>query len=225
MLTIVPGVLSAADLVAIRRDLAAATWTDGRVTAGARAASVKHNRQLPADSPVAQAWGPRVLDALGRNPRFVSAALPHRIIPPLFSSYADGEHFGTHVDNAIRPVAGAMIRTDLAATLFLADPDSYDGGELGIESAFGVQRVKLPAGDLVLYPASSLHRVEPVTLGIRLAAIFWVQSLIRDDGARALLFDLDAGIQALGLELDAGHPQLVALTGIYHNLVRRWAES
>lgn len=225
MLTIVPAVLAAADLAAVRRDLAAATWTDGRATAGARAAAVKHNRQLPVDSPVAQALGARILDALGRSPRFVSAALPHRIIPPLFSSYADGAHFGTHVDNAIRPIAGVKIRTDLAATLFLADPDSYDGGELGIETAFGMQRVKLAAGDLVLYPASSLHRVEPVSRGTRLAAIFWVQSLVRDDGARALLFDLDASIQALGLELGTGHAQVVALTGVYHNLVRRWAET
>ena len=225
MLVHIPAVLSAAQVAAARADLLAADWSDGRVTAGAQSGLVKHNRQLPKDSPQARAWGDRILDALGAAPLFVSSALPHRTVPPLFNLYEGGEHFGTHIDNAIRPVAGVKIRTDLAATLFLADPDSYDGGELTIETAFGAQAVKLPAGDLVLYPASSLHRVEPVTRGVRLASFFWVQSMVRDDGARSLLFDLDQSIQTLAATLGTGHAEVVRLSGLYHNLVRRWAET
>lgn len=225
MLIHIPAVLSSAQVAAARADLLAAEWGDGRVTAGAQSGLVKHNRQLSNANPVARQWGDHILDALGAAPLFVSAALPQRTVPPLFNLYAGGEHFGTHIDNAIRPVAGVKIRTDLAATLFLADPDSYDGGELTIETAFGAQQVKLPAGDLVLYPASSLHRVEPVTRGARLASFFWVQSMIRDDGARTLLFDLDQSIQALAATLGTGHADVVRLSGIYHNLVRRWAET
>ncbi|MFZ4689292.1 MAG: Fe2+-dependent dioxygenase [Polymorphobacter sp.] len=225
MLTLIPAVLSADQIIAIRADLAAADWTDGRVTAGAQSAAVKANEQLPVDALLAQQWGARILDALGRSPRFVSAALPHRTLPPQFNRYQNGGHFGVHIDNAIRPVAGIKLRTDLAATLFLADPDSYDGGELTIETSFGAQRVKLPAGDMVLYPASSLHRVEPVTRGVRLASFFWVQSMVRDDAARALLFDLDQTIQGLGATLGSNDRHVVALTGTYHNLIRRWAET
>ncbi len=225
MLIHVPAVLSPAQVAAARADLLAATWGDGRVTAGAQSARVKHNDQLARDNPVAQDWGNRILDALGAASRFVSAALPHRTVPPLFNRYSGGQHFGTHIDNAIRPVGGIKIRTDLSATLFLADPDSYDGGELTIETPFGAQGVKLPAGDLVLYPASSLHRVEPVTRGTRLASFFWVQSMIRDDSARTMLFDLDQSIQALAGTLGVDHAEVVALSGLYHNLVRRWAET
>jgi len=163
-----------------------------------------------------------VLDALDRNPLFVSAALPRRVFPPLFNRYADGQAFGVHVDNAIRVVkgAGVRVRTDLSATLFLSDPEEYDGGELSIEGGFGLQQVKLPAGHMVLYPASSLHRVEPVARGARLASFFWIQSMVRDDADRAVLFDLDQSIQRLAPE----HPSAIALTGVYHNLLRRWAD-
>lgn len=227
MLTIVPGVLSATDVAACVADLEAATWGDGRATAGLQSAPVKDNAQLDEASPVARAWGDRVLDALGAAPLFVAAALPHRTFPPLFNRYAGGQSFGTHIDNAIRPVRGTAVklRTDLSGTLFLSDPDSYDGGELVVETEFGAQAVKLPAGDLVLYPASSLHRVQPVTRGARLASFFWVQSMIRDDRQRALLFDLDQTIQGLAGERGLGDAQVVRLTGLYHNLVRMWAET
>jgi PKHD-type hydroxylase len=225
MLLHIPAVLSVAQVAAAQADLLATDWGDGRVTAGVQSALVKHNAQLSRDNPVAKAWGDRILDALGAAPLFVSAALPHRTVPPLFNRYSGGQHFGIHIDNAIRPFAGVKIRTDLAATLFLADPDSYDGGELVVETAFGAQSVKLPAGDLVLYPASSLHRVEPVTRGARLASFFWVQSMVRDDAARTLLFDLDQSIQDLAVQLGAGHAEVITLSGIYHNLIRRWAET
>jgi PKHD-type hydroxylase len=227
MLLAIPNVLSPAQVAACVADLEAAEWADGRITAGAQSRTVKHNEQLPASSPVAQAWGDRILDALGAAPLFVAAALPHRTFPPLFNRYGPGQSFGTHIDNAIRPVPGTSIklRTDLSATLFLSDPDSYDGGELLIEDAFGVQAVKLNAGDMILYPASSLHRVTAVTRGVRLASFFWVQSLVRDDSARAMLFDLDQTIQQLGSAQGIDDAHVVRLTGIYHNLVRRWAES
>ncbi|WP_426166672.1 Fe2+-dependent dioxygenase [Sandarakinorhabdus sp. DWP1-3-1] len=225
MLIHVPAVLSPAQVAEARAALLGTDWGDGRVTAGAQSGLVKHNDQLARDNPVARDWGNRILDALGAAPLFVAAALPHRTVPPLFNRYNGGQHFGTHVDNAIRPVAGVKIRTDLSATLFLADPESYDGGELMIETPFGAQGVKLPAGDLVLYPASSLHRVEPVTRGTRLASFFWVQSMIRDDAARTMLFDLDQSIQALAATLGVDHPEVVTLSGLYHNLIRRWAET
>lgn len=227
MLLVIPDVFTPGEVAACVRDLDAATWGDGRVTAGLQSAPVKDNSQLAADSPVAQAWGDRVLDALGASELFVAAALPHRTFPPLFNRYAGGQSFGTHIDNAIRPVRGTAIklRTDLSATLFLSDPETYDGGELIVEDAHGGQAIKLPAGHMVLYPASSLHRVEPVTRGQRLASFFWVQSMVRDDGARALLFDLDRTIQRLAARDGLGDAEVVALTGIYHNLVRRWAES
>ncbi len=227
MLLAIPGVFTPEEAAACRRDLEAATWGDGRVTAGLQSAPVKDNDQLAEGSPVALAWGDRVLDALGASELFVAAALPLRTFPPLFNRYAGGQSFGTHVDNAIRPVRGTPIklRTDLSATLFLSDPDSYDGGELVVETVFGGQAVKLPAGHLVLYPASSLHRVMPVTRGVRLSSFFWVQSMIRDDGDRTLLFDLDRSIQRLAGERGIGDAEVVALTGVYHNLVRRWADS
>ena len=227
MLVVVPAVFTPAEAAVCRAAIEAADWTDGRVTAGLQSAPVKDNAQLPEDSAAAREWGARVLDALGAAPLFVAAALPHRTFPPLFNRYAGGQSFGTHIDNAIRPVRGTAVklRTDLSATLFLSDPDSYDGGELIVETAYGAQAVKLAAGDLVLYPASSLHRVAPVTRGVRLASFFWVQSMIRDDAARALLFDLDATIQELAGRDGLGDANVVRLTGIYHNLVRTWADT
>lgn len=225
MLTIIPSLLTDAELSAIRSDLAAASWTDGRATAGTRAAAVKANQQLPAESPVAQKWAAKLLQSLTRNPQFIAAALPRRVVQPMFSRYQDGDHYGTHVDNALRPSGAVMVRTDLAATLFLADPHSYDGGELAIETGLGTQRFKLGSGDLLLYPATTRHQVEPVTRGTRLAGIFWVESMVRDHAARSLLFDLDQTIQNLGARLGSNDPPIVALSGIYHNLLRQWAET
>lgn len=225
MLTIIPALLGAADLAAIRADLADAPWADGRTTAGARAAAVKANRQLPGDAPAAQRWAGPVQAALVRHPRFIAAALPLRTLPPLFSRYTSGDHYGPHIDNAIHPAGAVTVRTDLAATLFLSDPDSYDGGDLAIETSLGVQRVRLAAGDLLLYPANTRHQVNPVTRGTRLAAIFWVQSMVRDHAARALLFDLDQTVQGLAATLGQTDPHVVALTGTYHNLLRLLAET
>ncbi len=227
MLLTIPDVLTPAEVAHCRRELAAAAWGDGRATAGLQSAPVKDNDQMPEGSPAARALGDLVLDALGRSDLFVAAALPLRTFPPLFNRYAGGQAFGTHIDNAIRPIRGTAIklRTDLSATLFLSDPDGYDGGELIIEGNAGGQAIKLPAGHLVLYPAASLHQVTPVTRGVRLASFFWVQSMVRDDGARALLFDLDRTIQRLAAERGIGDAEVVNLTGIYHNLIRRWADS
>jgi PKHD-type hydroxylase len=225
MILQVPDVLSAEEVANARRLLDSAGWVDGRVTAGHQSARVKDNAQLPEDHPVARQLGEVVLSALQRNPLFISAALPLRVFPPLFNRYAGGQSFGNHVDNAIRQVrgAGGSIRTDLSATLFLADPDEYDGGELLVEDTFGVHSVKLPSGHLVLYPSTSLHRVQPVTRGARVASFFWIQSMLRDDGQRTLLFDLDTAIQRLTVDMPE-HPAAVQLTGVYHNLLRRWAE-
>ena len=227
MLNCIPDVLSKDELREVRAMLARAPWTDGRQTAGPQSAAVKDNVQVPEGTPEAGALADRVLAALSRTPLFLSAALPRRIHPPLFSRYGAGQSFGVHVDNAIRPVAGTSIRirTDLAATLFLAEPDTYEGGALVIEHSFGAHQIKLPAGHMVLYPASSLHRVEPVTGGERLVAFLWLESMVRDEGARALLFDLDQSIQTLAGDLGLDHPEVIRLTGIYHNLVRRWAEA
>ena len=226
MLVTMP-ILTAAEVAACRADLDTAAWGDGRATAGLQSAPVKDNEQLAEDSPVARRWGDHILDALGRSDDFVAAALPHRTFPPLFNRYAGGQSFGTHIDNAIRPIRGTPVklRTDLSATLFLSDPDEYEGGELVVETAYGGQAVKLPAGHLVLYPASSLHHVVPVTRGCRVASFFWVQSMVRDDGARTLLYDLDRTIRRIAAERGIGHADTVELTGIYHNLVRRWAET
>jgi len=222
MLLAIPEVLSKEQLASFRAALDGATWVDGRATAGHQSARAKHNVQLAEDDPLSVRLGGVVLDALDRNPLFVSAALPRRVFPPLFNRYAEGQSFGVHVDNAIRVVkgAGVRLRTDLSATLFLSDPEEYDGGELSIEGGFGLQQVKLPAGHMVLYPASSLHRVESVSRGARLASFFWIQSMVRDDADRAVLFDLDQSIQRLAPE----HPSAIALTGVYHNLLRRWAD-
>jgi PKHD-type hydroxylase len=225
MLLHVPDVLSADQVSACRKALADAAWTDGRVTAGHQSIRVKDNLQLPEDAPAARELGALVLAALERNPLFLSAALPAKIFPPLFNCYRTGQSFGVHVDNAVRQFRGSSfrIRTDLSVTLFLSAPEEYDGGELLIEDTYGPQRVKLPAGHLILYPASSLHNVEPITRGARIASFFWVQSMVRDDSERALLFDLDSSIQRLGVTRP-DDPTLVQLTGVYHNLLRRWAE-
>jgi PKHD-type hydroxylase len=228
MLLHIPGVLTADQVRSASQRLAGAgsAWVDGRVTAGHQGAQVKHNLQIAEGTPLANELGGTVLEALERNPLFISGALPQSIYPPMFNRY-DGEsgmHFGSHVDGAVRllPGTGVKIRTDISATLFLSPPESYDGGELLVEDTYGVQRVKLPAGDMVLYPGTSLHQVTPVTRGERLACFFWVQSMVRDDAQRALLFDLDMAIVCLTGDA-SGHPSLVALTGCYHNLLRMWA--
>ncbi|WP_338699646.1 MULTISPECIES: Fe2+-dependent dioxygenase [unclassified Bradyrhizobium] len=228
MLVCVPNVLSKADVADFRRIMDASGWEDGRSTAGAASALVKRNEQLPPDSEVARQLGNRILSALSASPRFISAAIPLRIFPPLFNRYAasDGHHFGLHVDNAVRgdKLTGLRIRTDLSVTLFLSEPEDYDGGELVIEDLYGSHEIKLPAGDLVVYPASSLHLVTPVTRGTRVASFFWLQSMVRDAHARSLIFDLDTAIQALVERLGRDDPETVKLTGIYHNLIRHWAE-
>ena len=225
MLLDIPDVLTGDQVAQARQMLDQADWVDGRVTAGHQSARAKHNLQLPEDHPAARQLGDAILVALQRNPLFIAAALPLRVFPPLFNRYDGGDSFGNHVDNAIRQVTGTphRLRTDLSATLFLANPDEYDSGELLVEDTYGVHSVKLPAGHLVLYPSTSLHSVRPVTRGARLAAFFWIQSMIRDDGQRTLLFDLDTAIQRVNQDTP-DHPASVQLTGVYHNLLRRWAE-
>ena len=228
MLICVPEVLSKADVADFRRIMDAAGWEDGRSTAGAQSALVKKNEQLPPDSPLARELGQRVIRAITAHPTFLASAVPLHIFPPLFNRYRhDAAHtFGIHVDNAVRgdPLTGLRIRTDLSVTLFLSEPDEYDGGELVVEDTYGSHEVKLPAGDLVLYPSSSLHMVTPVTRGMRVASFFWLQSMIRNDHARSLIYDLDGAIQALAERLGRDDPETVKLTGIYHNLIRFWAE-
>lgn len=226
MLLAIPEVLTPAEVAAARAALDAAEWIDGRVTAGEQSAAVKQNAQLAEGSPVAQALGEMILGGLARSPLFISAALPQRIFPPLFNRYGEGASFGVHVDNAIRAIPGTPIRlrTDLSCTLFFSEPEEYDGGELIIEDVYGPQRVKLPAGHLILYPSTSLHRVTPITRGARVASFFWLQSMIRADDQRALLFDLDQTIQRLALEKDGNDPSVVSLSGVYHNLLRQWAD-
>lgn len=223
MLLQIPNILSAAQVRDARAVLDAAEWVDGRVTAGHQSARAKHNEQIPEDHPAARRIGAAIVDALGRNPLFRSAALPLHVFPPLFNRYSGGQAFGSHVDNAVRQVSGTghHVRTDLSATLFLSEPGEYDGGELTIEDTFGVQSVKLAAGNLILYPASSLHHVRPVTRGARVSSFFWIQSMVADDGKRTLLFDLDLSIQRLGAD-HPEHASLLQLTGVYHNLLRRW---
>ncbi len=225
MLLSIPDVLNPEQLATARKILEQAPWVDGKVTAGHQSAKAKDNQQIPEDHPAARQVGDVILASLGGHPLFIAAALPQRIFPPLFNRYSGGQSFGTHVDNAIRQVTGTphRIRTDISATLFLAGPEEYDGGELCIEDTYGLQKVKLPAGHLVLYPATSLHRVQPVTRGTRLCSFFWIQSMVRDDGRRSLLFDLDLGIQRLNREFP-DHPTAVQFTGVYHNLLRQWAE-
>lgn len=225
MLIEIPGVLSADQVAHARRLLDAADWVDGRVTAGHQSAQAKDNQQVPQGHPAAAEVGAMIVGELQRHPLFVSAALPLHVFPPLFNRYAGGQSFGSHIDNAIRQVPGTphRIRTDLSCTLFLSGPDEYDGGELMVEDTYGVHSVKLAAGHLVLYPATSLHHVRPVTRGARVCAFFWLQSMVRSDADRTLLFDLDAAIRRLhGNEPAAG--AAVQLTGVYHNLLRRWAE-
>jgi PKHD-type hydroxylase len=226
MLLHVPKVLTVEQVDECRRQLDAADWLDGRVTAGHQSAKAKDNAQLSEDSPVARQLGQMILSALERNPLFLAGALPLKIFPPLFNRYAGGQSFGNHVDNAVRQVRNTphRVRTDISATLFLASPSEYDGGELMIDDTYGSHSVKLPAGDLVLYPSTSLHRVQPVTRGARVASFFWIQSMVRDDGERTLLFDLDLAVQRLGADAP-DHPSVVQLTGIYHNLLRRWADA
>src|ERR1700722_2554924 len=226
MLICVPDVLSKAEVAGFRAVMEAADWKDGRSTAGAQSVMVKKNEQLPPNGDVARRLGQTVIKALVANPLFVSAAIPKQIFPPLFNRYGVGQHFGVHVDNAVRGdhLTGARIRTDLSVTLFLSEPEEYDGGELIVEDYYGAHQVKLPAGHLVLYPGSSLHTVTAVTRGMRVASFFWLQSMVRDGHARSLIFDLDTAIQALAERLGRDDPETVKLTGIYHNLIRYWAE-
>jgi PKHD-type hydroxylase len=225
MLLQIPHVLTTEQVAHARRLLDSAEWVDGRVTAGHQSARTKDNLQIAEDHPVARELGDLILTELQHNALFISAALPYRVFPPLFNRYEGGQSFGNHVDNAIRQVKGAglRMRTDLSATLFLAAPDEYDGGELVVEDTYGVHTVKLPAGHMVLYPSTSLHHVRPVTRGARIASFFWLQSMVRDDGERTLLFDLDTAIQRLSGEMP-DYLASVQLAAVYHNLLRRWAE-
>jgi PKHD-type hydroxylase len=226
MLLSIPAVLTKEAVADLRRDIDDAGWVDGNVTSGVQSALAKRNLQLPEDSPIARKAGNLVLDALEKAPLFVAAALPLKVFPPLFNRYGEGDGFGTHIDNALRVRRdnGFRIRSDLSATLFLSEPGEYDGGELMVEDSYGVHAVKLNAGDLVLYPASSLHRVDPITRGARVSSFFWIQSMVREDVKRTLLFDMDMSVQTLARELGQGHPQVIALTGAYHNLLRMWIE-
>jgi PKHD-type hydroxylase len=226
MLLHIPGVLTKDAVTCVRALIDAGEWIDGNVTSGPQAALAKRNMQLVEDSPVRKQAADIVLQALERTPLFVAAALPHTVYPPLFNRYEGGQLFANHVDNAVRRnrAGDVKIRTDLSATLFLAEPDTYEGGELVVEDTYGGHSVKLPAGDMVLYPSSSLHHVTPVTRGARVASFFWIQSMIRDDAKRALLFELDISVQRLAQEVGLDHPSLVSMTGVYHNLLRMWAE-
>lgn len=226
MLIVIEGVLAKKEVAAFRQRLDAADWQDGAATAGSLARGVKANQQLDDRDPAAMALGEQILQRLRPHPLFVSAALPSRIFPPRFNRYADGGTYGAHVDSALmRDASGATLRSDLSATLFLSEPEEYEGGELEIEGEFGAQAVKLSAGDLVLYPSSSLHRVTPVTRGARVASFFWIESFVADEGARALLFDLDQAIQGVTPLAGPGDERLLKLTGVYHNLLRRWART
>lgn len=224
MLLHIPEVLTKAEVASLRATLDAGPWADGNVTSGHQSATAKVNQQLPEGSAEAREVGGLIQQALNANPMFVSAALPHTIFPPLFNRYQGGEHFGVHVDNAIRQRPGFRIRSDLSCTLFLSEPEDYDGGELIIEEMYGPQSVKLPAGDLVLYPSKSLHRVTPVTRGARVSSFMWLQSLIRDDADRETLFRLDVAIQRVNLDKGPKDDAVLELTAVYHNLMRRWAE-
>ncbi|HWY65344.1 MAG TPA: Fe2+-dependent dioxygenase [Rhizomicrobium sp.] len=231
MLVQIPQLLSAEQVAHIRGQLAATNWVDGKVTAGAQSAGAKNNLQVPEDTPAARALGEVILSALGQNERFMSASLALRVFPPLFNRYDPGMDFGAHIDNAIRFVKPSLgsgapirVRTDLSATLFLTNPDEYDGGELVVEDTFGNHTVKLSAGDLVLYSATSRHHVTPVMRGSRWASFFWVQSMVQDEAARTMLFELDTAIQALRRKVGDSQ-EIVRLTGLYHNLVRRWADA
>ena len=229
MLITISNVLNPDQIAQARKLLDEAEWVDGRVTAGHQSGRVKDNRQIPEGHPIARQLGNTILQALGQNLLFLSAALPLHIFPPLFNRYSGGQSFGTHVDNSIRQIPGTphRIRTDLSATFFLTSPDEYDGGELVVEDSQGIKSIKLPLGSMVVYPSTSLHSVKPVMRGVRTCSFFWIQSMVRDDAKRALLFDLDQSIQRLGRDL-GDHPSAtqsaVQLTGVYHNLLRQWAE-
>lgn len=225
MLLHIPGIFTKDEAKRVREALEQASWLDGKVTAGYQSAQAKHNQQLAENDPLAREISTTMLQRLWTHPMFVSAVLPYKAYPPLFNRYSEGGSFGHHIDNAIRTVQGGseQVRTDVSATLFFSEPETYDGGELVIQDTYGAQRIKLPAGDIVIYPSTSLHKVEPVTRGARLASFFWTQSMIRDDSQRALLFDMDQAIQSLSRDVP-DHPALLRLTGNYHNLLRRWAE-
>ena len=227
MMLAIPALLSGRLLDQVRELVHGASWIDGNATSGHQSALAKRNRQLPEDSDAAREAGNIVLDALGASPLFIAAGLPLKVFPPLFNLYGEGDRFDTHVDNAIRIQRGSdfRIRADLSATLFLSDPADYDGGELVVEDALGTHAVKLAAGDMVLYPSSSLHHVTTVTRGERLCSFFWIQSMVRDDGARRTLFDLDSAIQAIAVDRGQDDAAIIRLTGVYHNLLRRWADA
>lgn len=224
MLLHIPGVFTKDEVATLRSRLDAGPWVDGNVTSGHQSAGAKVNRQLPEDSAEAREVGALIQQALNANPMFVSAALPHTVFAPLFNRYEGGERFGLHVDNAIRQRGPIRIRSDLSATLFLSEPDDYDGGELVVEEMYGPQNVKLPAGDLVLYPSKSLHQVTPVTRGARVSSFFWIQSLVRDDADRETLFRLDVAIQRVSADRGPQDAAVLELTAVYHNLLRRWSE-
>jgi PKHD-type hydroxylase len=225
MMLHIPGVLTRDQVADMRRQLDASDWIDGRATVGDQGAKVKQNRQLPETSPLALELGRTILTALAKNPLYFSAVLPLRTIPPLFNSYAGGEHYGAHVDGSMRriPGSGEWIRTDVSTTVFLCDPEEYDGGELIVTDAYGEHEVKLPAGDAIIYPSTSIHRVEPVTRGARVCSFFWAQSMVRDDMRRSMLLELDQNIQSLRARL-GDCPEMVGITGHYHNLLRQWSE-
>jgi PKHD-type hydroxylase len=225
MLLHIPGLFSREEVVRIRQALEQTDWADGKLTAGFQSAKAKHNLQLPEGHPLAVEIGAAMLERLWKNPLFMSAALPHKVFPPLLNCYTAGGSFDFHIDNAVRQSKGSIerVRTDLSSTLFFSDPEDYDGGELEIQDTFGTRAIKLPAGDLLLYPATSLHKVNAVTRGARFASFFWTQSLVREDSQRALLFEMDNAIQQLTRDVP-DHPSLIQLTGTYHNLLRRWVE-
>lgn len=226
MMLHIPAVLTLDEVNYLRLRLAQTDWVDGKETVGAQGAQVKQNRQLPEHAAISLELGEIVLAAVKRHPTFISAALPLRIVPPLFNAYAGGEHYGLHVDGAIRQIPNSTmtLRTDLSSTLFLCDPDEYEGGELEVVDSFGTHEVKLPAGDLILYPSTSLHQVRPVTRGVRVCSFFWTQSMIRDDARRTMLFEMDQSIQSLRMQL-GDSAEVLSLTAQYHNLLRMWAET
>lgn len=226
MLLTIADLLDTTAVSTFRRKLLATDWQDGRETAGHVARSAKANLQLPGDSPLGAELGEQLLAALSRSPQFMAAALPLKVLPPRFNRYEGGGNYGDHIDNAVFSVPGTphRIRSDLSATVFLSEPDEYDGGELVIHDTYGEQRIKLPAGHMVLYPGTSLHRVTPVTRGVRLASFFWIQSLVREDSQRSLLFQLDEAIREVAATLP-DQPVVARLTGVYHNLLRQWAQT
>jgi PKHD-type hydroxylase len=226
MVLTVPKLLSTAQAAEFRQALESAEWVDGKATAGYLSSRAKNNEQVPEGHPVARRLGDLILDELDRNPLFIAAALPQRVLPPLFNRYTAGQSYGGHIDGAVRPVAGTpyRVRTDLSATLFLSEPAEYEGGELVIGAGSEARRIKLPAGDMVLYRGGAVHQVMPVTKGTRVAAFFWVQSMVRDETRRAILFDLDNALQQLG-RTGADHDACVRLAGVYHNLLRQWADT